>query len=297
MGLSATDKKVIGAELGEEVEQFLEDFTQDWQAAGEYALMNASDPQEDDSDRYWWFALAGNMLWAATAFFPGGGVIQQLEKGVAKVAVNGVTKYMPMIKEFPSNWPTATRAASLLGAAAGSNVIGMAAAVASGKWSLANAKFQMTRQLASQRGGIKEAFVNGATAWVNKTLLPRALAKAGIQDGDGATRDSAVIQILGTSQRDERRSFTWGNYIFPSSPAYTANPKERSTALGEYMKDQIEEALKNFDRQWREYQRANVWAGQARRPPFKATLAFKGVPSGVQPTARAKVPGDLLSFQ
>jgi hypothetical protein len=294
MGLSVTDKKVIGAQLGEEVEGFLEDFTQDWQAAGQYALANVSDPQEDDSDVYWWIALAGNMLWAATAFFPGGGVIQQLESGVAKVAVNGVTKYMPMIKELPSNWPTATRAASLLGAAAGGNVVAMGAAVASGKWSLANAKFQMTKQLASKRGPIKQTFIDGATAWVNSTLLPRALAKAGIQDGDVSTRDSAVIQILGASQKDERRSFTWGNYIFPSTPEYTSNPKERSATLGEFMKDQIDEALKNFDRQWRDYQRANVWAGKAQRPPFRATIAFKGVPGELQPAAKAKVPGDLL---
>ena len=258
MALSKTDKEIIGAQLGEEVEQFLEDFTQDWQAAGEYALMNASDPQEDDSDTYWWIALAGNMLWAATAFFPGGGVVQQLEAGVAKIAQNGVTKYLPMIKEFPSNWPTATKAASLLGAAAGSNTIGMAAAVASGKWSLANAKFQMTKLMASQRGGIKTTFVEGANAWVNSTLLPRALSKAGIAEGDATTRDSAVIKILGTSQRDERRAFTWGNYIFPSTPQYASNAKERSATLGEFMKDQIDEALKNFDRQWKDYQRCYV---------------------------------------
>jgi hypothetical protein len=297
MGLSATDKKVIGAQLGEEVEQFIEDFTQDWQAAGQYALMNASDPQEDDSDTYWWICLAGNMLWAATAFFPGGAVVQQLEKGVAKVTVNGLTKYLPMIKELPSNWSTATKAASLLGAAAGSNIIGMTAAVSAGRWSLANAKLQMTKLLAAQRGPIKEAFSAGATAWINSTLLPHALAMAGIQDGDKSTRDSAVIQIMGTPQRNERRSFTWANYFFPATPEYAKDPQKRSAALGEYMKDQIDEALKNFDRQWRDYQRANAWAGQARRPPFNATLAFKGVPSGVQPTARAKVPGDLLSFQ
>jgi hypothetical protein len=293
MGLSKTDKEVIGAQLGEEVEQFLEDFTQDWQAAGEYALANASDPQDDDSNTYWWIGLAGNMLWAATAFFPGGGVIQQVESGVAKITQNGVTKYLPMIKEFPSNWPTATRAASLLGAAAGSNVIGMAGAVAAGNWSLANAKFQLTKVLGSKRGGIKETFVKGATAWVTSTLLPRALAKAGIKDGDASTRDSAVIQILGTSQRDERRAFTWGNYIFPSTPEYTSNPKERSAALGDFMKDQIDEALENFDRQWTDYQRAWKWHGKARRAPFKATLGFKGVPSELQPEARAIVPGDL----
>jgi hypothetical protein len=293
MALSETDKKVIAAQLGEEIEQFIEDFTQDWQAAGQYALMNASDPQEDDSDTYWWICLAGNMLWAATAFFPGGGVVQQLEKGVAKVAVNGLTKFMPKIKEFPSNWSTATKAASLLGAAGGSNVIGMTAAVSAGRWSLANAKFQMTKLLAAQRGPIKKTFNDGATAWVNSTLLPHALAKAGVEDGDKSTRDSAFIRIIGASQRDERRSFTWANYFFPATPEYAQDPQKRSAALGDYMKDQIDEALKNFDRQWRDYQRANAWAGQARRPAFKAVLAFKGVPAGVQPEAKARVPGDL----
>jgi hypothetical protein len=296
MALTPTDKDVIASELGEEVEQFLEDFTQDWQAAGEYALMNADDPQDDDSNTYWWISFAGNMLWAAAAFFPGGGAVQTLEKGVATWVdkASNVKKFYPIVSERASNWPVATRAASVLGALGASNVVGMAGAMSNGRWSLQQAKHQMTKLLASKRGAIKETFIKGAKAWIGSSLLPRALTVAGIQDGDGSTRDSATIKIFGADQRDERRMFTWGNYIFPATPSYSSNSKERISTLGDYMTKQIDDALKSFDKQWKDYQRAHVYEGKARRPAFQAAISFD-LPSQIsQPGPKPYKAGDGL---
>ncbi len=261
MALSKADKDVLASQLGEEVEQFLEDFTQDWQSAAEYATANANDPQDDDSNLYWGIAFAGNLLWALTACFPPAGTVKVLE----------------------ISWRRATQVVSIFGAAAGSNVLGQFGAVSTGHWSLAGMKIELSKKFSRLRGPMKEVYVQGAKEWVEKSLLGHALEKAGIRPEDASvTRDSATIAVLGTAQRNERRLFTWTNYIFPNNVAYSENSVGRSAILGDYMRDQIDSALNDFNRQWAAYQNANIYAAKGRRPAFRPTLHFSGVPEAVQ---------------
>ena len=262
MALSKSDRDVLAAQLGEEVEQFLEDFTQDWQIAAESATANANDPQDDDSNVYWVVAFAGNMLWAITAFFPPG------EKA---------------LKALDTTWKRATQVVSLAGAAAGSNLLGQFGAIGTGHWSLAGMKAQLSKQFAKLRGPIKGIYVQGAQQWAQNVLLDHAFKKAGFRPEDNtATRDSASIAILGAPQRDERREFTWSNYLFPNDVAYHRDGHTRSAILGEYMQREVDEALNDFNRQWTAYQNTNRWAGRARRPAFKPVLRFGGVPEAIQ---------------
>src|ERR1700722_8358674 len=46
----------------------IDNFLQDWQIAATNAIMTFDTPKEDDANRQWWIAFAGNMLWAVTIF-------------------------------------------------------------------------------------------------------------------------------------------------------------------------------------------------------------------------------------
>jgi hypothetical protein len=55
--------------------QFVTDSMQGWQIAAHGAIDDAEVPQEKESIWYWVVSLAGNMLWAATVFFPPAGAV------------------------------------------------------------------------------------------------------------------------------------------------------------------------------------------------------------------------------
>src|SRR5215471_13445843 len=58
------------ATLEYHVSLLIKQYLADWNEKVDLAITNGQLPKDDDSTVYWFIALAGNLLWAATCFIP-----------------------------------------------------------------------------------------------------------------------------------------------------------------------------------------------------------------------------------
>jgi hypothetical protein len=82
----------IHRKVVDQVHNMGKEFLTQWSLQMSNATRDASKPS-DESSRDWWVALAGNMLWAASCFVPGAGVIKTASEGMSTM---GKVMYVTM---------------------------------------------------------------------------------------------------------------------------------------------------------------------------------------------------------
>ena len=112
-----SDKAIKDLPLGDKVEKAIFDCIQDWEGAIEWSIDHLPDPPVGFSWLDWSIGLVGNMLWAATVFFPPTFVIAT----TTEVAMRGGVLVAGTGKLVYASASAATKAASVLGAAIGSS--------------------------------------------------------------------------------------------------------------------------------------------------------------------------------
>src|SRR6266567_2138778 len=85
----------VNKDLVEHMHQSGGRFLLAWLAQVNQALDHASAPSEKSED-FWILALAGNLLWAASCFVPGAGIVAQAAKGVEGMSKVGKEIYAIM---------------------------------------------------------------------------------------------------------------------------------------------------------------------------------------------------------
>lgn len=71
------------------VDQLIKTYLDEWKEQVDTSITDAQLPVEEESRIYWYIALAGNLLWAATCFVPTGGPLRLAVSGAAAAARRG----------------------------------------------------------------------------------------------------------------------------------------------------------------------------------------------------------------
>jgi hypothetical protein len=215
---TAAGKAKAMHELAGYVEQFIIDGLQDWAAAARDAIDSASDPVEEESAIYWFLGLAGNMLWAATVFFP------------PAAAVGAITLEV--------------KAASLLGAAIGSGSIQKLYSMPVNKPS---GKQFLKAQIAENQDQLRDLYVRGGDAFVKDSLYFYLL---GLLDSEPGEATDEKLFSGGVRLKTKLRNYTISRFLFPSSGI---DPNNLYTSLSKAMTKQVEGALGEFNKQYEQY--------------------------------------------
>lgn len=182
-----------------------------WQQQVDNAITDAPVPMDDESRKYFWIALAGNLLWASTVFL--------------NPAAAGEMLLIKMMS-------------------------GVGATIGSGAWQQIDAdndsgptkdpKLIIRQQVAKARGSLEDYFQKKRHDW--------ALGFSRLQDWDQP--DGAAL--------DAFNQYMW-EQVFP----WIKYDNDRFDNIRLEALEKVKATLADFNRQWREFQRANVWAGKA----------------------------------
>jgi len=180
-----------------------------WQQQVDNAITDAPTPMEDESRKYFWIALAGNLLWASTVFL--------------NPAAAGEMVLIKMMS-------------------------GVGATIGSGAWQQVDndsgppqdPKLIIRQQVAKARGSLEEYFQKKRHDW--------AAGFSRLQDWDAP--DAAALDAF--NQYLWEQMFPWIKY-----------DNDRFDNIRLEALEKVKATLADFNRQWREFQRANVWAGRA----------------------------------
>jgi hypothetical protein len=243
-----------------------------WSIAAEGAVEEASDPDDADSIVYWLISLAGNLLWAATVFFP--------PAGIAAAA------------------STATKAASLLGATLGSDTARKALQNPS---NTADAKSFLRDAIATKGDQLNKMFVASAADWIANNLAKyvtnelRTLAHLTPETGSHLVDEDAEKFMASVQEDAKLQEYTLENFIFPGG---FVKGSELRASLRKWMVVELNRALVEYKRQYRDWQaQARSCAGShmhyplsredyarfeedwKRQNPFSPHIRFHGVPA------------------
>jgi len=210
-----SDKAIKDLPLGKDVEKAIMDCIQDWEGAIEWSIDHLPDPPVGFSWLDWGIGLAGNMLWAVTVFFPPAFAIaapMEVARGGVLVAGTGKLVY--------ASASTATKAASVLGAAIGSSgtQIGGLLRALDGELNSPEGKKFMHDFLMRQIGEMYNKFVEDADDWAQKDLLNHLIARWSLKTKPNRTLDNDdsfrefFNSAVGSS---ELRRYVWEKFVFP----------------------------------------------------------------------------------
>jgi hypothetical protein len=179
-----------------------------WQQQVDNAITDESYPMEPESKVFWWIALGGNLLWAATCFL--------------NPAAAGE---MVLIKLM-----------SVIGAAIGTGVAEKASPPPDTPDA---AKVGLRQQIAKARGKLEAEFQKKRREW----------ASSFVRLQDWAKNDDTLL--------DEFNVYLW-QQMFPTIPY----DDDRFDQIRIMAVEAVKSAVADYNRQWKEFKRATVWAGQ-----------------------------------
>jgi hypothetical protein len=255
-------------------------FTQ-WLEAGKSAVAGLDEPEASESMFDWTISLLGNLAWAATVFFAPEMLL--VEGGLVASA------------------SAATKATSLLGAAAGSGVVAKLrhlGEVADGDLRSKPGKRILHEMLSAQVPGLQKIFVGESADWV-KSTLPDHLIEACRAENiltSGADNNKQLIDFY-KNQRPKfdylLRQIFWERYVFPD-PDLTFDAGQYG--LEAMLTDELESMIDDFNDQWKHYRNRHYFELRAARStiykyavqeslaadPFLPKLKFKRVPTKLQ---------------
>lgn len=203
-----------------------------WQQQVDNAITDEPYAMEEQSKIYWWIALGGNLVWAATCFL--------------NPAVAGE---MTLIKIM-----------SVAGATYGSGTPEKAAPPPDNPPA---AKEGIREQIAIARGRLETEFEKKSREW----------ASGFIRLQDWGKDDPTILS--------EFNAYIW-QQMFPTIPYDELRFKQ----ILNMAKEAVKSAVADFNRQWKQFQRATVWAGEAEKRRrgviFKPVIriSFAGKPLG-----------------
>ncbi|MGD0567384.1 MAG: hypothetical protein ABSA78_03175 [Candidatus Sulfotelmatobacter sp.] len=218
--------------MAAEVKQFIKETMLEWAIAAEGAVADAHDPEDDDSDVYWLISLLGNLLWAATVFFPPAAVVAE---GVSSASMS-------------------TKVASMLGAT-------MAADVARKMWqdppATDQAKESLRDMISAKEDELRTLFVKEADAWIASDLANyvtnEMLAAAHLTPDSGTLVDQNAEDLMkSVLEMANLEDYTLQHFLFPGGSITSGNV---STALRKLMLVELNRALADFNRQFRSWKK------------------------------------------
>jgi hypothetical protein len=221
--------------MANDVEQFITDGLQDWDIAAEGAVADAHDPADDDSIVYWLISLAGNLLWAATVFFPPAGALA----GAAAAAKGGAS--------------AATKVASVLGATAGSDTVRK---MVQDPPATDEAKKFLRDMIARKADELRRTFLDSADDWIAENLAnfvtDEMLRAAHITPDSGQHLTDADVEQLMQSVREKGtlRAYTLEHFLFPGGDIKAGSLR---TTLRKFMLRELNRALSDFNQQFRDW--------------------------------------------
>jgi hypothetical protein len=230
MSITHAEHMKLKQYMADDVEQFITDGLQDWATAAEGAVADAQDPADDDSIVYWLISLAGNLLWAATVFFPPAGL-----------AAAGAS--------------TATKVASMVGATVGSDTIRK---MAQDPPSTDEAKKFLRDMIAKKADELRKMFVDSADDWIASDLANyvtnEMLTAAHITPDSGwhLADDDAERLMQSVREKATLRAYTLEKFLFPGGDITAGN---LSTTLRKFMLRELNRALSDYNRQFREWKK------------------------------------------
>ena len=233
MSITHAEHMKLKQYMAEDVEQFITDGLQDWKTAAEGAIADAQDPEDDDSIVYWLISLAGNLLWAATVFFP--------PAGLAAAGASTVT--------------TATKVASMVGATVGSDTVRK---MAQDPPSTDEAKKSLRDMIAKKADELRTMFLDSADDWIAGDLANyvtnEMLTAAHITPDSGGhlADDNAEKLMQSVREKATLRAYTLEKFLFPGGDIKAGN---LSTTLRKFMLRELTRALADYNRQFREWKK------------------------------------------
>ena len=279
-----SDKAIKDLPLGKDVEKAIMDCIQDWEGAIEWSIDHLPDPPVGFSWLDWGIGLAGNMLWAVTVFFPPAFAIaapMEVARGGVLVAGTGKLVY--------ASASTATKAASVLGAAIGSSgtQIGGLLRALDGELNSPEGKKFMHDFLMRQIGEMYNKFVEDADDWAQKDLLNHLIAGWSLKTKPNRTLDNDdsfrefFNSAVGSS---ELRRYVWEKFVFPVPDLAFDKQKE---GLEDFLLVKLQEMADDYAAQWKEYQlqlRKSAGTGAGANAPrdFQPVIKFDGIPQHLQ---------------
>jgi|HubBroStandDraft_4_1064222.scaffolds.fasta_scaffold60908_2 hypothetical protein len=226
--------------MAAEVKQFIKETMLEWAIAAEGAVADAHDPEDDDSGVYWVISLLGNLLWAATVFFPPAAAAEAVASTAAAAA---------------STASRSTKVASMLGAT-------MAADVARKVWqdppATDQAKESLRDMISAKEDELRALFVKEADAWIASDLANyvtnEMLAAAHItpDSGNSLVDQNAEDLMKSVLEMANLEDYTLQHFLFPGGSITSGNI---STALRKLMLVELNRALADFNRQFRSWKK------------------------------------------
>jgi hypothetical protein len=315
--LSKAGRAKLDLWLATNVASFIRDGLKAWAQAGEGAVSDAADPDDADSNLYWLISLAGNLLWAATVFFPPAGAIAAATvAGKAAAAAGGAS--------------LATKAASLLGATLGSDTVKK---LTKEPPSTDAAKSFLRDVLAAKQDELNAMFAAAADNWIKQQLGLYVYGQlvGAIEDREWEqhhrtqifqeelyellTDDVAQDYMSKVANINEIYLYTVKNFLFPGVDFAGS---QLNLTLRKFMVTEMSQALKEFNQQFSDWKKARsaaapmVIAGRGigagtyaadsmlkkraefeQKNPFRPHLTFMGLPKSVQQSNGTDV-GDIV---
>jgi len=301
MGITLSDERIAHHwEVG--VARFAEDFKNEWLIAANAAIDDASVQPDEESSVYWWISLAGNLLWAATVFFPPAGAAAAFTEATFGLALVGSIGERMLLRELA--WQRATKAASIIGAIVGAGAITqLKGKPATGP----NAKSFLKDLVADRADELYQFYVDEIPSWVRKDLIPYYHRLESLSPADqraanyhGWTEPDSVGHV-------QRMEYAFEHLFFPN-----IRFKNRSRDLRVLMVTEMQKAMDQFVAQFRTWFMGQVgsWttgSGIAasidpfggfkryeKEHPFEPRIVFSGVPREVQTQSHQTKIGPII---
>jgi hypothetical protein len=286
--------------MGRDVYDDLTYCMQQWQEAGYKAAMAMPEPATSDGE--WVISLVGNLLWAATVFFPPAFV----EATATKVAFATAS--------------TATNACSMLGSAVAAGVVGKLVNL-NGNLNSHLGKQFMADYLSGQVPNLLKQYAADADAFINDILINSILdiyshsLPLDVQRGDEDYTEQFKRYLTSVAGAEARRKTVWERYVFLGQDTFYDNRPDGldgtkqggQLGLQKFIGKNLKAAAADFTRQWDAYER-DAWryAQSLYRPayvrgmvwnnkqqliykkdyqkthPFNPVIAYKGIPVSLQ---------------
>lgn len=285
--MPVSDAAINALPLGKDLYGHIRDCFLNWQQAACNAIFTAPDPQDSGATMEWWIALVGNMVWAATVFFPpsfvAAGVV---EATVTAEAVASTATATVRTASVVASASAATKAASLVGAAVGSGVVVQLRSY--GRNLKTDGKGYIRQYVLSQIPAIQSAYVAGADEIWGREVLNHLLSMAGLakhERGGSYDLSDADFTSYYNSARgaEECARCVWEDHIFPG---YLTTYDRGQLGLEDFFARQLKVALQQFDDQWDDYKREASRNFKSVRDylkadPFVPDLTFPGLPANL----------------
>jgi hypothetical protein len=270
--MAISDKAISNLTLGHDVEQVITDCFQDWQGALEWAIDHVPDPPASTSWLDYGISLFGNLLWAATVFFPPTFVATT----ATKIAYAAASK--------------ATKAFSMIGAAIGSSgsQIGGVLRSIDGDLTSPEGKKYLHDFMVREMGPSIQQYVDSADDWAKKDLLNHMIAQWTVKTkpNPNLDNDAAFTEFSKSAVAShELRRYVWEKFVFPV-PDLTF--ERQKGGLEAFLLIKLQEMLDDYAAQWEEHlARMSRGTGTGSRGPtpresFQPVIKFKGIPQELE---------------